>query len=36
VRLVVPDQRGYWWVKWLTAITIDEVPPWLQLPFPIQ
>jgi len=36
VRIVAPDRRGYWWVKWVTAITIDELPSWLQLPFPIQ
>ena len=36
VRLVAPDRRGYWWVKWVTAITIDELPSWWQLPFPIQ
>ena len=36
VRLVAPDLRGYWWVKWVTTITIDELPSWWQLPFPIQ
>jgi DMSO/TMAO reductase YedYZ molybdopterin-dependent catalytic subunit len=36
IRLVAPDRRGYWWVKWVTAITIDEHPPWWQLPFPVQ
>ena len=36
VRLVVPDLRGYWWVKWVSMITIDELPSWWQLPFPIQ
>jgi DMSO/TMAO reductase YedYZ molybdopterin-dependent catalytic subunit len=36
VRIVAPDWRGYWWVKWVTAITIDELPSWWQLPFPIQ
>jgi len=36
VRIVAPDRRGYWWVKWVTAITIDELPFWWQLPFPIQ
>src|SRR5712692_8665061 len=28
VRLVAPDLRGYWWVKWVTTITIDDLPPW--------
>jgi Oxidoreductase molybdopterin binding domain len=36
VRLVAPDRRGYWWVKWVTDITIDAWPSWWQLPFPIQ
>jgi hypothetical protein len=36
VRLVAPNQRGYWWVKWVTAISIDALPSWWQLPFPIQ
>jgi hypothetical protein len=36
VRLVAPDRRGYWWVKWVTAITVDELPSWWQLPFPMQ
>jgi DMSO/TMAO reductase YedYZ molybdopterin-dependent catalytic subunit len=36
VRLVAPDRRGYWWVKWVTTVTIDELPSWWQLPFPIQ
>src|SRR6266480_1869363 len=36
VRLVAPDLRGYWWVKWVTTITIDELPSWWQLPFPMQ
>jgi DMSO/TMAO reductase YedYZ molybdopterin-dependent catalytic subunit len=36
VRLVAPDLRGYWWVKWVSTITIDALPSWWQLPFPIQ
>ena len=36
VRLVAPDLRGYWWVKWVITITIDELPSWWQLPFPMQ
>jgi len=36
VRLVAPNLRGYWWVKWVTTITIDELPSWWQLPFPMQ
>ena len=36
VRLVAPDRRGYWWVKWVTEIRIDELPAWWQFPFPVQ
>jgi len=36
IRLVVPEQRGYWWVKWVSTITLDELPSWWQLPFPVQ
>ncbi|TMC54780.1 MAG: twin-arginine translocation signal domain-containing protein [Chloroflexi bacterium] len=35
-RLVVPDARGFWWVKWVTAIEVDDLPPWWQSPFPLQ
>jgi DMSO/TMAO reductase YedYZ molybdopterin-dependent catalytic subunit len=35
-RLVAPDRRGFWWVKWVTAIEIDDVPYWWQSPFPTQ
>jgi DMSO/TMAO reductase YedYZ molybdopterin-dependent catalytic subunit len=35
-RLVAPDLRGYWWVKWLSTITLDDLPSWWQLPFPAQ
>jgi hypothetical protein len=35
-RVVAPDLRGYWWVKWVTAITVEELPSWWQLPFPMQ
>ena len=36
VRVVAPDRRGYWWVKWVTAIAVDQLPTWWQLPFPLQ
>ena len=36
VRLVAPDRRGYWWVKWVTEIRIDELPAWWQFPFPVR
>jgi Oxidoreductase molybdopterin binding domain len=35
-RLVVPDGRGFWWVKWVTAIEVDDLPHWWQSPFPLQ
>jgi DMSO/TMAO reductase YedYZ molybdopterin-dependent catalytic subunit len=36
VRLIAPELRGYWWVKWVSTITVDELPSWWQLPFPMQ
>ncbi len=35
VRLVAPDRRGFWWVKWVTEVVIDDRPWWLQFPFPL-
>jgi DMSO/TMAO reductase YedYZ molybdopterin-dependent catalytic subunit len=35
-RLVSPDRRGFWWVKWVVAIEVDDVPHWWQSPFPTQ
>ena len=35
-RLVAPDRRGVWWVKWVSSIRLDAAPAWWQLPFPIQ
>ena len=34
VRLVAPDRRGYWWVKWVAAIDVDDRPSWWQPPLP--
>lgn len=34
VRLVAPGRRGYWWVKWVCVIEVDEQPPWWQPPLP--
>jgi hypothetical protein len=36
VRLVAPDRRGFWWVKWLARIEVVDAPWWLQPPFPGQ
>lgn len=35
-RLVAADRRGFWWVKWVVAIEVDDVPYWWQPPFPLQ
>ena len=35
-RLVVPEGRGFWWVKWVSAIEVDDMPHWWQPPFPLQ
>jgi DMSO/TMAO reductase YedYZ molybdopterin-dependent catalytic subunit len=34
-RLVAPGRRGFWWVKWVMEIRIDDRPWWLQSPFPL-
>ena len=34
-RLVVPGRRGFWWVKWVTAVDASTRPPWWQSPFPL-
>jgi DMSO/TMAO reductase YedYZ molybdopterin-dependent catalytic subunit len=36
VRLVAPDRRGFWWVKWVQRIELTSQPWWLQPPFPLQ
>lgn len=35
-RLVAPNRRGFWWVKWVIAIEVDDKPYWWQAPYPIQ
>lgn len=35
VRLVAPGRRGFWWVKWVTAVELSDEPWWLQSPFPL-
>jgi DMSO/TMAO reductase YedYZ molybdopterin-dependent catalytic subunit len=34
-RLIAPGRRGFWWVKWITAIDVDDEPWWWQPPFPL-
>jgi DMSO/TMAO reductase YedYZ molybdopterin-dependent catalytic subunit len=36
VRLVVTGQRGFTWVKWVSAIDAEDLPSWWQPPFPLQ
>jgi DMSO/TMAO reductase YedYZ molybdopterin-dependent catalytic subunit len=36
VRLVVPGQRGFAWVKWVAAVDAEDLPSWWQPPFPLQ
>ncbi len=35
VRLVAPGRRGFWWVKWVDRVEIDDLPPWWQPPLPL-
>ena len=34
-RIVAPDRRGFWWVKWVVTIRPSMVPWWVQSPFPL-
>jgi hypothetical protein len=34
-RIVAPGRRGFWWVKWVTAIETSPLPWWAQPPFPL-
>ena len=36
LRLVAPGRRGYEWVKWVTALEVNDTGKWLQPPFPLQ
>ncbi len=33
-RLVAPGRRGFWWVKWVDEVVVDDRPWWWQSPFP--
>lgn len=33
-RLIAPDRRGFWWVKWVVRIETSPIPWWVQLPYP--
>jgi DMSO/TMAO reductase YedYZ molybdopterin-dependent catalytic subunit len=34
-RIVAPGRRGFWWVKWVSAIDVSTTPWWWQPPFPL-
>lgn len=34
-RLVAPGRRGFWWVKWVEEIDVDDSPWWWQPPLPL-
>jgi DMSO/TMAO reductase YedYZ molybdopterin-dependent catalytic subunit len=36
LRLVSPDRRGFWWVKWVVAVHVEDSPYWWQSPYPLQ
>ena len=33
-RLIAPDRRGFWWVKWVVRVETSPIPWWIQLPYP--
>ncbi len=35
LRLVAPNRRGFWWVKWVDRIELQDTPWWWQPPFPL-
>ena len=35
LRLVAPGRRGFWWVKWVDRIELQDTPAWWQPPFPV-
>jgi hypothetical protein len=36
VRLVAPNRRGFWWVKWVASVELSDAPAYAQSPFPLQ
>ncbi|MBA3552167.1 MAG: molybdopterin-dependent oxidoreductase [Actinobacteria bacterium] len=34
-RIVAPNRRGFWWVKWVRSVEVSDVPWWWQPPFPL-
>jgi DMSO/TMAO reductase YedYZ molybdopterin-dependent catalytic subunit len=35
VRIVAPDRRGFWWVKWVASLQPSARPAWAQSMFPL-
>jgi DMSO/TMAO reductase YedYZ molybdopterin-dependent catalytic subunit len=35
-RLVVPDHRGFDWVKWVVRVTVNDSGDFWQPPLPLQ
>ncbi|MFC3689554.1 molybdopterin-dependent oxidoreductase [Aquipuribacter hungaricus] len=36
VRLVAPGLRGFWWVKWVASVEVEDAPSWWQPPLPLR
>ena len=36
LRLVAPGHRGVNWVKWVSSVTLNKSPAFMQLPLPVQ
>lgn len=34
-RIIAPDRRGFWWVKWVVHVETSNLPWWVQSPFPL-
>lgn len=35
-RIVAPERRGFWWVKWVVELEVSDTPWWWQPPYPLQ
>jgi DMSO/TMAO reductase YedYZ molybdopterin-dependent catalytic subunit len=34
-RIVAPNRRGFWWVKWVVRLETSDLPWWIQSPYPL-